>query len=74
MGALPRIMKKQRPVDALILGIGVAILSNSRPFEGLVLCVPVAIALCVVALQQTQPRMANYISLRSRSANLRPDI
>jgi hypothetical protein len=45
MGAFPRIMRKQRTVDALLLGIGIAILSNSRPFEGLVLCVPVAIAL-----------------------------
>jgi hypothetical protein len=45
MGALPRIFRKQHPRDGLLLGLGIAILSNSRPFEGLVLCVPVAIAL-----------------------------
>jgi hypothetical protein len=45
MGALPRILRKQHPRDALLLGLGVGILSNSRPFEGLVLCVPVAIAI-----------------------------
>ena len=45
MGALPRIFRKQLRRDAPLLGLGIAILSNSRPFEGLVLCVPVAIAL-----------------------------
>jgi hypothetical protein len=45
MGAVPRILRKQRPVDALLLGIGILILSNSRPLEGLFLCIPVAIAL-----------------------------
>jgi hypothetical protein len=45
MGALPRIFRWQRPRDSLLLGVGACILSNSRPFEGLVLCVPVAIAL-----------------------------
>ena len=40
-GALPRIMKKQRPRDALWLAIGLAILANSRPFEGLVVSIPV---------------------------------
>jgi hypothetical protein len=42
---LPRIRRFQRPVDALLLGIGAAILANSRPLEGLILCVPVMVAL-----------------------------
>jgi hypothetical protein len=45
MGALPRIFHQQRPRDALLLGIGAAILANSRPFEGLLLCAPVFIVL-----------------------------
>ncbi|HVB56611.1 MAG TPA: hypothetical protein VNE63_09300 [Candidatus Acidoferrales bacterium] len=45
VGALPRILRSRRPRDAIILGFGVAILANSRPFEGLVLCLPVAAVL-----------------------------
>jgi hypothetical protein len=41
IGALPRIRRAWRPHDAVILGLGVAILANSRPFEGLVFCAPV---------------------------------
>jgi hypothetical protein len=44
-GALPRIMKKQRARDALWLALGLAILANSRPFEGLVVSVPVVVIL-----------------------------
>ena len=45
VGALPRIIRKRRAWDGVILGIGVAILANSRPFEGAMLCLPVAAAL-----------------------------
>jgi hypothetical protein len=44
MGSLPRIFRAQRPLDAILMGLGIAILVNSRPYEGLVLCLPVAIA------------------------------
>jgi len=46
-GALPRIMRSHRMRDALILGLGVSILANSRPFEGLIFCIPVFAALVV---------------------------
>lgn len=42
MGALPRLMHHRRVRDALILGVGVAILANSRPVEGFIFCVPAA--------------------------------
>src|SRR5262249_52693772 len=42
LGALARIIAKARVRDALLLGIGVAILANSRPYEGLIFCVPAA--------------------------------
>jgi hypothetical protein len=45
VGALPRILKFQRWRDALVLGIGAAILANSRPLEGAILCVPVTFVL-----------------------------
>ena len=40
-GAMPRIMRSRRIRDALLLGLGVSILANSRPFEGLIFCLPV---------------------------------
>lgn len=55
MGALPRIFRKQHPRDALLLGLGVGILSNSRPLEGLVLCVPLAIALASWLFSERSP-------------------
>lgn len=45
VGALPRIIHFQRASDAAILGLGESILANSRPFEGLVLSVPVLVVL-----------------------------
>lgn len=46
MGALPRIMHHGRRRDALLLGLGAAILANSRPVEGLLFCLPVVVVLC----------------------------
>jgi hypothetical protein len=47
LGALPRIWKHQRARDAVILAFGALILGNSRPYEGLVLCIAVGVALLV---------------------------
>jgi hypothetical protein len=40
LGALARIVKRARARDALLLGVGVAILANSRPYEGFLFCLP----------------------------------
>jgi len=45
LGALPRIKESQHIRDALLMGLGLAILANSRPYEGLVLSLPVAVML-----------------------------
>jgi hypothetical protein len=42
IGALPRILRRQRPRDAVVMGVGAGILANSRPFEGFVFCSTVA--------------------------------
>jgi hypothetical protein len=45
MGALPRILHGPRSAHALLMGLGAFILANSRPLEGLLLCLPVAVVL-----------------------------
>jgi len=47
LGALPRIKRHQRIRDALLMGLGLAILANSRPYDGLIFSLPVGIALIV---------------------------
>jgi len=47
LGALPRIKEAQRIRDALLMGVGLAILANSRPYEGLLFSLPVAFLLFV---------------------------
>jgi hypothetical protein len=44
LGALPRIKRQGRPRDAILMGVGFAILANSRPYEGLFFGLPVAAA------------------------------
>jgi hypothetical protein len=42
LGALPRIKKHARARDAILMALGLALLANSRPYEGLLLSIPVA--------------------------------
>jgi len=42
LGALPRIVRWARTRDTLLLGLGIAILANTRPYEGLLFCIPIA--------------------------------
>lgn len=42
-GTLPRISGRYSLRDAITLGFGVLILANSRPFEGLVVCLPAGV-------------------------------
>src|SRR5213595_2013395 len=41
LGAMPRIVRYARTPDAFLLALGLAILANTRPYEGLLLSVPV---------------------------------
>jgi hypothetical protein len=52
VGALPRILHRCRARDAIMLGLGAAVLANSRPFEGLILCLPVFAVLAVWLLRK----------------------
>ena len=39
IGAVPRLIRRQRPGTAAAYGLGIAILANTRPYEGLVLVI-----------------------------------
>jgi hypothetical protein len=42
-GALPRLMREPRPRHAVALAAGLALLANSRPFEGVIAALPAAV-------------------------------
>jgi hypothetical protein len=54
-GALPRLKRSLRVTDALLLGLGLAILANSRPYEGLMFSLPVGAALLAWMLGKNGP-------------------
>jgi hypothetical protein len=45
LGALPRFMRTAQLRDSLLLAVGVVLLATTRPFEGVLLCLPVAVVL-----------------------------
>jgi hypothetical protein len=55
LGALPRIQRHQRVPDSLIMGVGIAILANSRPLEGLIFCLIVAVAMVYWLAEKSSP-------------------
>jgi hypothetical protein len=40
LGGIRRIARRGRKRDALLLGLGIAVLANSRPYEGFLFCIP----------------------------------
>ena len=57
LGALPRIVHAQRVRDALLMGVGLAILANSRPYEGFIFALPVGIILLTWLASRRSPGM-----------------
>jgi len=52
LGALPRIMKRQRVRDSVLFGLGLATLAQSRPYEGVLFALPPALLLGVWLLRE----------------------
>jgi hypothetical protein len=61
LGALARILRHARTRDALLLGLGMAILANSRPFEGAIFCVPCLIYLFLWLLGKAGTRSESTV-------------
>jgi hypothetical protein len=55
LGALPRIRRRFRARDFFWMALGIAILANSRPYEGLLVSVPALIALAWWTSNQPHP-------------------
>jgi sorbitol-specific phosphotransferase system component IIC len=55
LGALPRIQHGARRVHAVVMGVGLFILANTRPYEGFLLSLGVAIALFAWMLGKNGP-------------------
>jgi len=66
LGAFPRIARQARTKDALLLGFGVALLANSRPYEGLLFSIPVACSFLWWLAGKTKSR----VPMRTRMRNV----
>ena len=58
LGALPRIKHHQRVRDALLMALGLALLADSRPYEGLILSLTVAVEVLIWLLGASKPRVS----------------
>ena len=55
VGAIPRILRYQKPQYALLFALGAAILANSRPLEGFLLCATSVLFLSVALFRRGTP-------------------
>ncbi len=58
LGALPRIRRAFRARDFFWMALGMAILANSRPYEGLLVSIPAVIALCWWVVKNPRPSVS----------------
>ncbi len=65
LGSLARIVKRPRVRDAVLLGLGVAILANSRPYEGFLFCLPAAAWLFWWFIGKTKSKDTLRVRLRN---------
>jgi hypothetical protein len=61
LGAWPRIRKHLRVRDSLLMSLGLVILANSRPYEGLIFALPVAVVMMVWLLGKNRPAFIQSI-------------
>ena len=61
LGAWPRIRKHLRVRDALLMSLGLVILANSRPYEGLIFSIPIAFAMLCWLLGKNRPAFSRSL-------------
>jgi len=61
LGALPRIKHHRRTRDAVFLGVGLALLANTRPYESLFFGIPIGIVALVWILGKGRPSWRELI-------------
>ncbi len=61
-GAFPRLMRKPSATSALVMAVGLAILANSRPYEGLAFSLPIAVILLFWIAGKSRPALS--VSIR----------
>ena len=64
LGALPRYIHSSRRREALLLAVGVVLLMTSRPYEGMLLCLPV-LAFLIRWFLKTRNQSARRLVLQS---------
>jgi hypothetical protein len=52
LGALPRIQRHSKTRDAILMALGLALLANSRPYEGLLFSIPAAVSMVLWLFRQ----------------------
>ena len=55
-GAWPRLQRRPNISDSLWMALGLVILANSRPYEGLIVALPIAIAFMIWMFRAFRPR------------------
>jgi hypothetical protein len=63
LGAMPRIMRRQRVRDATVMATGMAMLANTRPYEGLVLSLA-AVGILIFWIAKNKPQPIAAVLLR----------
>lgn len=62
LGALPRLKRHIHTRDAIWMALGLSVLANSRPYEGLALATTVAVAMSAWLVSQSRPRLLTVLS------------
>jgi hypothetical protein len=55
VGAMPGIVKRHSSGSALLMGLGAALLANTRPLEGLIFCIPVGVWMIAWLCSRSNP-------------------
>src|SRR5688572_13484029 len=62
LGGMTRILRRPRVLDAILLSLGIALLANSRPYEGLVFTIVVTLVLAIGFLRRRNVRWGGLIT------------